>query len=380
MTRANRRTHTEVIHRLLEKAGMQGFLTADDLLEAVPDFDWERLRVLVATLRRQGVDVLDAEEGDLSVSAEEEFINLDEVADSTDVVGLYLKEMACVPLLSMEEEFNLSRKIEAARQAREQLRRGGLSPSMRSALEAEIQAGQEARDHLIKANTRLVVSIARRYLGRGLAFLDLIQEGNLGLMKAVEKYDYRRGFRFSTYATWWIRQTISRAIADQSRTIRLPVHMSDRIRQVYKCAHELEQSLGREPTLQELSAALNLPPKKLQWIRKVSWTPVSLESPLGEDEDAELGMFIEDELNPAPWQSTYQSLLREKIREVLESLPPREAHILRLRFGLQDGHFYTLEELGLKFGLTRERIRQLEGKALRHLRNPQHARELRDYL
>lgn len=378
MTRANRRNHTEVMHRLLEKAGVQGFLTTDDLLEAVPDFDWERLRVLVSALRRQGVEVLDAEA--VEKTEPEAGFDLDEMADLNDVVGLYLKEMARVPLLSMQEEFDLARKIEAARLAHDQLQRGGLPPERRSVLEADIQAGQAAREHLIKANTRLVVSVARRYLGRGLPFLDLIQEGNLGLMKAVEKYDYRRGFRFSTYATWWIRQTISRAIADQARTIRLPVHMSDRIRQVYKRAHEMEQTLGREPTLDELAAALGLPVKKLQWIHKVSWTPVSLESPLDEDDDTELGTLLEDELNPAPPQTVYQSLLREKIREVLETLPPREAHILRLRFGLQDGHFYTLEELGLKFGLTRERIRQLEGKALRRLRSPQQARELRDYL
>ena len=217
-------------------------------------------------------------------------------------------------------------------------------------------------------------------MGRGVAFLDLIQEGNLGLMKAVEKYDYKRGFRFSTYATWWIRQTISRAIADQARTIRVPVHMSDRIRQMYKVTHDLEQSLGRQPTVEEIARALKLSTAKVQWIMKVSWLPLSLESPVGDDEESELGHFIEDEFSPTPLQSAYQSMLKEKLEEVLASLSPREAHILRLRFGLDDGNPYTLEEVGQKFGLTRERIRQIEGRALRRLRHPKQSGQLKEYL
>ncbi len=383
MAHANRRYRNEVLNSLLEKAGVQGYLTTDDLMEAAPEVDSERLRVILTVLRRRGVDVLDAEAPEETRRNESESESWDNPIDSVasnDAIGLYLKEMARVPLLSMEEEFAIARKMEAARQARTELQRGGLPPATLRALEIDIQEGQAAREHIIKANTRLVVSIARRYMGRSLAFLDLIQEGNLGLMKAVEKYDYRRGFRFSTYATWWIRQTITRAIADQARTIRVPVHMADRIRQVYRCTHELEQSLGREPTVVELAAALNLSVEKVQWIRKVSWTPLSLESPVGDDEESELGMFIEDELNPTPIQSVYESLLREKIREVLGALPPREAHILRLRFGLEDGNVYTLEEVGQKFGLTRERIRQIEGKALRWLRHPKRARQLREYL
>jgi RNA polymerase primary sigma factor len=240
--------------------------------------------------------------------------------------------------------------------------------------------GLRAREHIIKANTRLVVSIAKKYMGRGVPFLDLIQEGNLGLMKAVEKFEYQRGFRFSTYATWWIRQTITRAIADQGRTIRLPVHMTDRIRRLYRTFHELEQVLGRPPTAEELATKLELPPKRVQWLLQVSWIPLSLESPVNNEDESELGMFVEDKLTPSPSQIVYQNMLRDRMDKVLATLTPREARILRLRFGLDDNHPYTLEEVGRKFGLTRERIRQIEGKALRRLRHPRRARQLRDYL
>jgi RNA polymerase primary sigma factor len=250
----------------------------------------------------------------------------------------------------------------------------------RQALHRVVEDGRLARDHIIRANTRLVVSIAKRYMGRGVPFLDLIQEGNLGLMKAVEKYDFRRGFRFSTYATWWIRQTITRAIADQGRTIRLPVHMSDRIRRLYRAAYNLEQSLGRPPTMDELAEDLEINLGKLEWMMQVSWTPLSLESPVGDEEDAELGMFVEDKTTPTPVQVVNQKLLREGVEEVLSDLSPREARIIRLRFGLDEGRPYTLEEVGAKFGLTRERIRQIEGQALRRLRQPGYSRRLRDYL
>ncbi len=299
---------------------------------------------------------------------------------SDDTVGLYLKEMARVPLLCLEEEVKLAIKLCAAADAKIKLRQDGCTLDERDELEWVVEDGRLAREHLIKANTRLVVSIAKKYMGQGVPFLDLIQEGNLGLMKAVEKFDYRRGYRFSTYATWWIRQTITRAIADQGRTIRVPVHMSDRIRRLYKTARQLEQTHGRKPTPEEIASVLNIEARKVQWMLKVSWQPLSLEHPVGEEDDSELGAFIEDDTTPAPTESVHDNLLREKVEEVLATLTPREARILRLRFGLQNGRSYTLEEVGQKFGLTRERIRQIEGKALRRLRHPRRSRQLRDYL
>jgi RNA polymerase primary sigma factor len=309
---------------------------------------------------------------------EREGWQIDELS-SSDTVGLYLKEMARVPLLSNEEETNIAQRIETGEAAAKKLRD---NPKHARAVEWEalIQDGISAREHLIKANTRLVVSIAKKYMARGVHFLDLIQEGNLGLMKAVEKFDYRRGFRFSTYATWWIRQTITRAIADQGRTIRVPVHMSDRIRRLYRVVRDLEQEYGRKPTLDEIAKEMECDPRKVQWMLKVSWQPLSLEHPVGEDEDSELGNFIENDSTPTPAQSAYDRLLQEKIEKLLSTLTPREARILRLRFGLHNGHSYTLEEVGKKFGLTRERIRQIEGRALRRLRHPSRSRQLRDYL
>jgi RNA polymerase primary sigma factor len=381
----------EILDLLLEKASVQGYLTTDDLIEVYPDIgqDAERLSVIMLSLRHRGVDVVDPESLDAPVADTLDAPALvswldPELADCSgdDSVGMYLKEMSRVPLLKADEEFELAIRIEDGRKAKAELIRipGRRRTMERQRLEALVQDGVVAREHLIKANTRLVVSIAKRYMGRGVPFLDLIQEGNLGLMKAVEKYDVHRGFRFSTYATWWIRQTITRSIADQSRTIRLPVHMSDRIRQIYKATRELEQRLGRVPTPEELAIELGLDLQRLQWILKVSWLPLSLESPIGDDEESELGMFIEDKFSPTPIQSAYQSMLKEKIDEVLGTLPPREARVLRMRFGLDSGVPYTLEEVGEKFGLTRERIRQIEGKALRRLRHPRRARQLKEYL
>lgn len=299
-----------------------------------------------------------------------------------DTVGLYLKEMSTVPLLNMAQEVDLAKRIEAGKKARSLLNKlnGSTPPRKRDQYEALIEDGRLAREHLIKANTRLVVSIAKKYMGRGVPFLDLIQEGNLGLMKGVSKFDYRLGFRFSTYATWWIRQTITRSIADQGRTIRVPVHMIDRIRLLYKTAHSLEQTLGHPPTIENLAEAMKEDLDKVDWMLRVSWLPLSLESPVGDEEDSELGMFVEDESSPSPSQVAYKNMMDQKIHEVLSTLSPREARILRLRFGLENGRAYTLEEVGEKFGLTRERIRQIEGKALRRLRHPMRARQLREYL
>lgn len=387
MTARVKHRHT-ALETLLEKAGLQGYLNTDDLIEAFPDAtqDSERLTVILTTLRRRGVEILDPDEQDASHTSAvdpvfDEPLYSDESYASDDPVGLYLKEMSRVPLLSVEDELELAVRIEKARNARKKLEvRGAEAMELHHKIEPIIEDGQEARDSLIKANTRLVVSIAKRYIGHGIPLLDMIQEGNLGLMKAVEKYDYHRGFRFSTYATWWIKQSISRAIADQARTIRVPVHMVDRIRQLYKAQRDLEQELGRQPTVEEIAAALQLPIRKVQWTMKVSWRPLSLEAPVGDDDEAELGQFIEDEVSLTPMQSAYQSMLRSKMAEVLDALSPRESQVLRWRFGLYDGHEYTLEEVGQKFGLTRERIRQIEGKALRHLRHPRRARELKEYL
>ena len=390
----------DVIAALIEKAELQGFLTTDNVLEAFPDPEEKLDQVEEAFLRltEAGIEVCDDKddlsESDLTVEA---FASREEMSgaeaahmtldafdlsgiSSDDTVGLYLKEMARVPLLSLDEEVQLAMKLCAAQDARRKLRRNGHDLDERDKLEGVIEDGRLAREHLIKANTRLVVSIAKKYMGRGVPFLDLIQEGNLGLMKAVEKFDYTRGYRFSTYATWWIRQTITRAIADQGRTIRVPVHMSDRIRRLYKTARQLEQEHGRKPTPEEIANEMGLEPRKVRWMLKVSWRPLSLERPVGEEEDSELGSFIEDDSSPTPTQSAYQNLLRDKVEEVLSTLTPREARILRLRFGLQNGRSYTLEEVGQKFGLTRERIRQIEGKALRRLRHPRRSRQLRDYL
>ncbi|MGQ9457650.1 MAG: sigma-70 family RNA polymerase sigma factor, partial [Anaerolineae bacterium] len=249
----------------------------------------------------------------------------------------------------------------------------------RERLLEEVRKGQEAREKLIRANTRLVVSVAKRYVGQGVPLPDLIQEGNLGLMRAVNKFDYRRGYKFSTYATWWIRQAVSRAVSDQGRTIRLPVHMGDSIRRLYRTIHQLEQEWGRPPTPEEIAEAMDLDPRRVRWMLRVSRHPLSLEQPVGEEEDSELGSFIEDDDSTPPPEAADQTLLREKLEELLDTLSPREARILRLRFGLQDGHYYTLEEVGKKFGLTRERIRQIEAQALNRLRHPRRSRQLKDF-
>jgi RNA polymerase primary sigma factor len=380
--------YNEVVSTFYEKADPQSYLTSSEIIE---NLTWEedddnRFEAFVIGFQNPEVEYNEEEaehllEGPTPSTSSDPLLGVDFIS-SDDVIGLYLKEMSRVPLLNVEEEVRLAQRIEQGRSAKKALEKlkGHGSIKLRRELEVQRQDGVLAREHLIKANTRLVVSIAKKYIGRSMPFLDLIQEGNLGLMKAVEKYEYRRGYRFSTYATWWIRQTITRAIADQARTIRVPVHMTDRIRRMYKIFHEMEQALGRPPTHDELCVEMELEPDKLQWMLQVSWIPLSLDSPVGDDEDSEFGMFVEDEITPMPSQVTYENMLREKMNEVLGTLSPREARVLRLRFGLDNGHPYTLEEVGQKFGLTRERIRQIEGRALRRLRHPCRARQLREYL
>jgi RNA polymerase primary sigma factor len=381
----------DIIEILLEQSETHDELSMEDIYNALPDseeIDQDFIYDVVNSLRRQGVEIMD-EEGEFVTDEVDSspMTDMDPYAgmghiSSDDTISLYLREMSRVPLLNSEEERELAIAIEKGDDAQIQLSKldGNATPLQKEELQKLVDGGQEARAHLIKANTRLVVSIAKRYTNRGVPFLDLIQEGNLGLMKAVEKFDYTKGFRFSTYATWWIRQTITRAIADQGRTIRVPVHMVDRIRQLYKRIHELEQNLGRSPTIDELALAMDTDKQKVSWMLRVSWLPLSLESPINDDEDeSELGHFVEDKETPTPIQTVYSKLLKEKMNDVLDTLPCREARILKLRFGLEDGKYYTLEEVGQKFGLTRERIRQLETKALRRLRQPQKSQQLRDY-
>ncbi len=381
----------DIIDGLLEKGEDQGYLILADILEVLPEAEEELgdLDTIFILMHEAGLEVYEDEEeareqADSPAAADpsngRDAPDLSRIS-TNDTVGLYLKEMAQVPLLATEEEVRLARAIEMGREAREILSSNGAGKAERQLLEKRIEAGIVAREHLIKANTRLVVSIAKKYMGRGVPFLDLIQEGNLGLMKAVKKFDYKRGYRFSTYATWWIRQTITRSIADQGRTIRVPVHMSDRIRRLYKVARQLEQEYGRQPTPEEIAQEMGLDADKVRWMLRVSWRPMSLERPIGDDGDSdELGSFIEDRATPMPTDDASQRLLAEKIQEMLTTLSPREARILRLRFGLVDGCSHTLEEVGQRFGLTRERIRQIEGKALRRLRHPRRSRELQDYL
>ena len=383
----------QIVASLLIKAETQGYVIIDDILELLPDLDesYEPVDRIIALLTEAGVQVQDLSGEDDDESAlflldddDDDDDETDDVASisADDSIGLYLREMARVPLLTNSEEIKLAKRIEHANRAKARLDSGSdhLKPDESERYAQVIEDGRIAREHLIKANTRLVVSIAKKYMGRGVPFLDLIQEGNLGLMKAVEKYNHKLGFRFSTYATWWIRQTITRAIADQARTIRVPVHMSDRIRRLYKTAHEMEQVLGRKPNAEEIANEMGIELDKVEWMLKVSWRPLSLEQPVGEEEDNEFGSFIEDDSTPSPSQAVYDSLLRDKIEQVLSTLTPREQRILRLRFGLVNGKCYTLEEVGQKFGLTRERIRQIEGRALRRLRHPRRSRQLKDFL
>jgi len=367
----------------------QGYVTYDDVLNAFPEAEAniEQLEDLFASLFEQGIEIGAFREarGSSEAGEEEESeaaeIDIDlDLIDIDDSISLYLKEIGRVPLLRAEEEVSLAKRMERGREARQRLTQGVDDPAERERLLASVKDGQAAQEHLIKANSRLVVSVAKKYVGRGVPFLDLIQEGNIGLIRAVKKFDYRRGYKFSTYATWWIRQAVTRAIADQGRTIRVPVHMYEQINRLTRTSRALVQELGRDPTTDEIADRLGVPPRKVEQIIRVSQRPLSLEMPVGEEEDSYLGDFIEDADAESPTDSASQAMLRQVIDEIFESLTPREVRILQLRFGLVDGYSYTLEEVGKKFGVTRERIRQIEAQALGRLRHPSRSRKLRDYL
>jgi len=365
---SKKETQIELVKELVEKGKKQGVLTYEEIMDALQEIELtpDQIEDIYENLAELGIDVIDDsdvktdeekdEDDELENEAEEADADLS-IPDNVrldDPVRMYLKEIGKVPLLTPEEEVDLAKRME--------------------------QGDEEAKRALVEANLRLVVSIAKRYVGRGMQFLDLIQEGNLGLMKAVEKFDYSKGFKFSTYATWWIRQAITRAIADQARTIRIPVHMVETINKLIRISRQLLQELGREPTPEEIAAEMDITPERVQEILKIAQEPVSLETPIGEEEDSHLGDFIPDEDALAPADAAAFVLLREQLDDVLDTLTDREQRVLRLRFGLEDGRGRTLEEVGQEFGVTRERIRQIEAKALRKLRHPSRSRRLKDFL
>ncbi|MBQ3412561.1 MAG: RNA polymerase sigma factor RpoD [Oscillospiraceae bacterium] len=350
----------EVLKTLIEQGKRDGKLSTQEITDALEemDFDADQVDKLYSTLENQNIEIVEdlptEVEDDITISNEMLEADASLSVNIDDPVKVYLKEIGRVQLLSPEEEVELAKRM--------------------------AEGDQTARQRLAESNLRLVVSIAKRYVGRGMHFLDLIQEGNLGLIKAVEKFDYTKGFKFSTYATWWIRQAITRAIADQARTIRIPVHMVETINKVKKVSAQLLHENGREPTVEEIAEAMSITEDKVREILRVAQEPVSLETPIGEEEDSHLGDFIPDEDAQVPAEAAYQSLLKEQLTEVLATLTPREEKVLRLRFGLEDGRPRTLEEVGKEFAVTRERIRQIEAKALRKLRHPTRSKRLRDFL
>jgi len=349
-----------VVKNLLDKGKSNGSITYKEVMDEIEHIDLspEQIEKIYEVLESMGIEVIGDATTEVVVEEEEEIDVLDlsvpEGIAIDDPVRMYLKEIGKVPLLSSEEEISLATKIE--------------------------QGNEKAKKKLAEANLRLVVSIAKRYVGRGMLFLDLIQEGNLGLIKAVEKFDYRKGFKFSTYATWWIRQAITRAIADQARTIRIPVHMVETINKLIRVQRQLLQELGRDPYPEEIAKVMDLPVEKVREIQKIAQEPVSLETPIGEEEDSHLGDFIPDDDALAPAEAAAFTMLKEQLINVLDTLTPREEKVLRLRFGLDDGRARTLEEVGKEFNVTRERIRQIEAKALRKLRHPSRSKKLKDYL
>jgi RNA polymerase primary sigma factor len=387
-------TGTIAIEQLLGLGREQGFLTYDDILAIFPEVETnlEQLEDLFSTLFELSIPVGETSEERVATQVEKpdtmmegekdkdaEAFDLSAI-DIDDSISLYLKEIGQVPLLRAEEEVRLAKQMEKGKKARQRLARGEITEEKREELEKLVEEGKAAQEHLVKANSRLVVSVAKKYIGRGVPFLDLIQEGNIGLIRAVNKFDYHRGYKFSTYATWWIRQAVTRAIADQGRTIRVPVHMYEQINKLTRASRKLVQELGREPTIEEISEELDISLRKVERIMRVAQRPLSLETPVGEENDSYLGDFIEDMETVAPGDAASRSLLREELDDTLASLTPRQVRILQLRFGLIDGYSYTLEEVGRKFGVTRERIRQIEAQALGRLRHPSRSRRLRDYL
>jgi RNA polymerase primary sigma factor len=363
----------EMIKRLIERGKKRRTVTWDEVNAVFENTDEEsnseKMDDVLAELEALGIAVVDEQTKEEKREAEDDD-SLPAGLSLDDPVRMYLKEIGRVPLLSMEDEKNLAMAIERGEQ--EAAKNGAADSRI-------IQEGEQAKRQLTEANLRLVVSIAKKYVGRGMLFLDLIQEGNLGLIRAVEKFDYRKGYKFSTYATWWIRQAITRALADQARTIRIPVHMVETINRLIKISRQLLQELGRDPSVEEIANEMGLTPEKVREVIKISQEPISLETPIGEEEDSHLGDFIEDQEAVAPAEAASVMLLKEKMADVLRNLTERERKVLVLRFGLEDGHQRTLEEVGQEFGVTRERIRQIEAKALRKLRHPSRGKALKDY-
>ena len=397
----------EKVAELLEKGKKKGKLTSGELMDVLEDMDLdsEQMDKIYDAMENMGIDTAGedylpelAEDvmppiEEIEEIPEEEIVDPNTLVDSfgiDDPVRMYLKEIGKVNLLTPEEEIELAQHMGAGDAAKEQMEEIGkarengeevsLTPEEEAALKKAIKKGEAAKQRLAEANLRLVVSIAKRYVGRGMLFLDLIQEGNLGLIKAVEKFDYTKGYKFSTYATWWIRQAITRAIADQARTIRIPVHMVETINKVIRVSRQLLQELGHDPTPEEIAAEMNMPVERVREILKIAQEPVSLETPIGEEEDSHLGDFIPDEDASEPAEAASFTLLKEQLVEVLSTLTPREEKVLKLRFGIEDGRTRTLEEVGKEFNVTRERIRQIEAKALRKLRHPSRSKKLKDFL
>ena len=383
------------LNELYEQGKAKGTMTYDEIITklSTTDIDPDQFDTVLETLEAMGVEVIrdaNSAEGPQTPGAAPEIDDIDlsmpEGISIDDPVRMYLKEIGKVPLLSADEEINIAMRMEKGDEAKQMLESGvnadgkPLTDEEKKQCQSAIDDGTQAKRLLAEANLRLVVSIAKRYVGRGMLFLDLIQEGNLGLIKAVEKFDYRKGYKFSTYATWWIRQAITRAIADQARTIRIPVHMVETINKLIRVSRQLLQEYGREPTPEEIAKAMGISEAKVREIIKIAQEPVSLETPIGEEEDSHLGDFIPDDDAPAPAEAASHALMREQLWDVLNTLTPREEKVLRLRFGLDDGNQRTLEEVGREFKVTRERIRQIEAKALRKLRHPSRSKKLKDYL